>query len=86
MQIADLRAAIVDHPWRALAVAIVAGAGAALADSQRPAKRTSLLVTLTAALIRGLAKGEAVSWIDARTRPYASLHGQHGGSVEPPRA
>ena len=71
MQIATLRAAIIDHPWRAIAIAIVAGASAALADSQRPAKRPSLAVTLAAAMIRGLAKGEAVSWIDARTRPYA---------------
>ena len=74
MQVATLRAAIIDHPWRAVAVALVAGASAALADAQRPAKRTSLLVTLAAAMIRGLAKGEAVSWIDARTRPYAIDH------------
>lgn len=77
MQLATLRATIIDHPWRAVAIALVAGASAGLADSQRSAKRPSLLVTLAAAMIRGLAKGEAVSWIDARTRPYA---------VEPPRA
>jgi hypothetical protein len=86
VQIATLRAAIVDHPWRAIAIALAAGASAGLADSQRPEKRPSLLVALAAAMIRGLAKGEAVSWIDARTRPYASVGGQHGSAVEPARA
>ncbi len=83
MQIANLRAAIIDHPWRAVAVAIVAGASAALADSQRPVKRPSLLITLAAAMIRGLAKSEAVSWIDAHMRPYASADGR---SAQPARA
>ncbi len=72
MEIASLRAAIVDRPWRAVIVAMAAGASAALADSQRSAKRPSLLVMFATALIRSLARTEAVSWIDARTRPYAS--------------
>ncbi len=86
MQLASLRAAIVEHPWQALAIAMIAGAGTAFVDAERPPKRRSLLVTLAAAMIRGLAKGEAVSWIDARTRPYASADGRHGRAVESPRA
>ncbi|MBL0215158.1 MAG: hypothetical protein IPQ07_14880 [Myxococcales bacterium] len=71
MQLASLRAAIVDRPWRSVGIALLAGACIGLLDSHRADDKPSLLGILLASLVRDVAKGETRSWLDAHTRPFA---------------
>lgn len=63
----ELRAEVVAHPWRSVAVAFGAGGCIALAGSRRPVVRAvaATLVATMLDMLRSRVKAHVAAWIDA---------------------
>jgi hypothetical protein len=76
LEIATLRAAIIEYPWRSLALAAIAGGWLARAEPRSRAGRVaaSVLAAVVARMLEDVAKrgliAYAKSWVDERVPHY----------------